>query len=98
MRRGAAGRDLRPSGAPTLVLASRPSPRTLREPATLAAQADCKPRALGGGCRRCSMRHAAVVSAVAVPRRLNIFCGGPAATAPAVPGKGQRDVRLVELA
>src|SRR2546425_8957726 len=77
MRRGAAGRDLRPSGAPTLALSSTAPPRVLREPATLAARGDCKHSALGGGGRRCSLRHATLVSAVAVRWRLNMFmrCG-----------------------
>src|SRR2546427_13067786 len=84
MRRGAGGRDLRPSGAPTLVPSSTPPPRALREPATLAAHWDCKQCALGGGGRRCSLRHAALVPAVAVRREDSTLfmwlCGGPAGT------------------
>src|SRR6266516_4939067 len=71
MRRGAAGRDLRPSDAPILVLSSTPPPYPSREPATLATHGDCKRCALGGGGGKCSLRHAALVAAVAVPRGLN---------------------------
>src|SRR6266516_6766836 len=73
MRRGAAGRDLRPSDAPILVLSSTPLPYPSREPATLATHGDCKRCALGGGGGKCSLRHAALVPAVAVPWRLNMF-------------------------
>src|SRR6266705_6371220 len=73
MRRGAAGRDLRPSDAPILVLSSTPPPYPSREPATLATHGDCKRGALGGGGGKCSLRHAALLPAVAVPRRLNMF-------------------------
>src|SRR6266516_3052505 len=70
MRRGAAGRDLRPSDAPILVLSSTPPPYPSREPATLATASGVPSKELAG---RCSLRHAALVPAVAVPRRLNMF-------------------------
>src|SRR6266576_2375217 len=52
MRRGAAGRDLRPSDAPILVLSSTPPPYPSRESATLATHGDCKRCALGGAGRK----------------------------------------------
>src|SRR5216110_3850304 len=52
MRRGAAGRDLRPSDAPILVLSSTPPPYPSRESATLALHGDRKRCALGGAGRK----------------------------------------------
>src|SRR6266705_70047 len=72
MRRGAVGRGLRPSGAPTLVLSSTPPPYALRQPAHASnaseLQAVCPWRRQQQEMlseARCP------VPAVAVPRRLN---------------------------
>src|SRR6266550_6618820 len=58
MRRGAAGRDLRPSDAPILVRSSTPPPYPSREPATLQRMGTASGVPLEELAGRRSLRHA----------------------------------------
>src|SRR6267154_3352725 len=71
MRRGAAGRDLRPSDAPILVLSSTPRLTHRVNQPRYQCMATASGVPLEEPAGRCSMRHAALVAADAVPQSFN---------------------------